>query len=260
MSRAGRSPPSLVERTVDLLGRAILKGDYPPGTTLPFEADLALRLGVGRNVVREAIKVLGAKRLIRTGRRIGSTVLPKTAWSYFDDDVIAWSLAHEDLRDELIDELNGMRVIVEPEVAALAATAATTTEILRLYEAYEQMERHAADRVEAVEADIEYHRRLFEACHNKLLASLMRNVIVVLRANFALALEVDDAVLRYRYLGEHRTVADAIRARDPQAARGAMQELLQNNRRNILDMRQLARQRCTSPRRPAEDSPSSTRG
>ncbi len=239
MPKAERSPPSLVDRTADVLGRAILKGDYPPGTTLPFGADLSARLGVGRNVVREAIKVLGAKRPVRTGRRVGSTVLPRTEWSYFDHDVIAWSLAHEELRDEL----NGLRVIIEPEVAALAATAATTTEILRLHEAYELMERHAADRVEAVEADIEYHRRLFEASHNKLLASLMRNVIVVLRANFALALEVDDAVLRYRYLGEHRVVADAIRARDPQAARRAMQELLQNNRRNILDMRQLARRR-----------------
>jgi len=243
MSRVERSPPSLVERTVDLLGRAILQGDHPPGTTLPFEADLAAHFGVGRNVVREAIKVLGAKRLIRTGRRIGSTVLPKAEWSYFDPDVIAWSLAHAALRDELIDELNDLRLIIEPEVAALAATSATTTEILRLHEAYELMERNAADRVEAVEADIEYHRRLFEACHNKLLASLMRNVIVVLRANFALALEVDDAVSRYRYLGEHRTVADAVRARDPQAARGAMQELLRNNRRDILAMRELARRR-----------------
>lgn len=105
------------------------------------------------------------------------------------------------------------------------------------------MERRAEDRDEAVEADIEYHRRLFEACHNKLLASLMRNVIVVLRANFALALEVDDAVSRYRYLGEHRAVADAVRARDPEAARAAMRELLRNNRRDILATRELARRR-----------------
>lgn len=251
MSRPGSTPeraepdeaPSLVDRVVEALGQAILRGDHPPGTVLPFESETAATLGVGRNVVREAIKVLAAKRLIRTGRRVGSTVLPKTEWSYLDHDVIRWSLAQEDSRDELIDELNDLRIIVEPEVAALAATSASTTEILRLFEAYEEMERHAADRVRAVEADIEYHRRLFDACHNKLLASLMRTVIVVLRTNFALALEVDDATIRFRYLGEHRVVADAIRDRDPEGARAAMRELLQNNRKNIEDMRQLRRRR-----------------
>ncbi|WP_421726529.1 FadR/GntR family transcriptional regulator [Bauldia sp.] len=239
-------PPSLVGQTVDRLGEAIVGGTYQPGTVLPPEAELARVFGVSRNVVREAVKVLAANGLVRVSRGSGTTVEPAADWNYFDQSVIGWMLAHEDQRDQLVDELSTLRFIIEPEVAALAAEFATTTEILRLFEAFEAMERHLHEPQKAVEADILFHRRLFEAAHNRLLMGMLRTVVAVLRANFALAIKADYAIIEF--LEEHRVVAEAINRREPDAARAAMQVLLSNNKKNLTAMRrEVAKQPPVKP-------------
>jgi DNA-binding FadR family transcriptional regulator len=236
---------TLVDGAVDTIGRTIIAGTYPPGETLPVENELAASLGVGRNVVREAVKILSGKNLLRTVRRRGMTVLPKQEWNLLDVDVIAWSLEREDLRDELLDELTVLRLMVEPEVAALAATAATTTEVLRLFEAVERMELHASgEKAEAVEADVFFHRRMFEAAHNAMLLGLMRPVFALLRANFESAIERDAG--QHYYVEEHRRVADAVQRRDPAGAREAMRQLLQNNARHIDETRAVRKSRLTA--------------
>ena len=225
---------TLVDEAVQTVGRAIVWGEHSPDETLPVEAEIAAELGVGRNVVREAIKILSVKGLVRAGRGTGMVVLPRGEWNYLDPDVIQWNLDHPELRDELIDELSALRAIIEPQVAALAANAATTVEVLRLFEAYELM-ANAPDKFAGIEADVLFHRRLFEACHNKMMLSLMRTVFVVLRANFDLAIEVD--FVSSRYPDDHKLVAEAIHDRDPERARAIMTALLDKNIENLAKMR-----------------------
>src|SRR6202166_5359930 len=63
---------SVVERLVSALGRDIAGGVWKPDETLPTEPEIAHRLGAGRNAVREAVKILAAKGLLRTERRAGT--------------------------------------------------------------------------------------------------------------------------------------------------------------------------------------------
>jgi DNA-binding FadR family transcriptional regulator len=77
----GRPARSLVAQALNTLGRAIARGDHQPGANLPTEPELALSLGVGRNVVREAVKILTSKQMLKTERRAGTTVLPRTSSS-----------------------------------------------------------------------------------------------------------------------------------------------------------------------------------
>ena len=226
----------LVERTIDALGRNIVHGVHAPNSAFPTEGELARQTGVGRNVVREATKVLTSMGLLRITQGSGTTVLPQDNWNYLDRRVIQWAVESDELRDGLIDELSTLRYIVEPEVAAIAARHATTTEILRLFEAYEEMERNKNVPERAVEVDILYHRHLFAAAHNKFLSTLLRTVVAVLRANFALAIRVELEVIEF--LDEHRLVAEAINDRDPDRARSCMQTLLLNNQRHLTEMRQ----------------------
>lgn len=226
---------SLVAHALNTLGRAIVRGDHQPGTNLPTEPELALSLGVGRNVVREAVKVLTSKQMLKTERRAGTTILPTGTWNHLDQDVIQWSLADPAKRNELIDELTALRFIIEPEVAAMAARNATTSEALRLAEAYEDMQANAHDEAEAISADILFHERLFEACHNQLLHSLVRTVVVVLRANFELSIKDGKGFIRN--LEEHGQVADAVHRHDPEAARAAMLRILTTNAKGIELMR-----------------------
>lgn len=225
---------SQTQRAVRTLGAAIVGGQHPPGATLPTEADMCRQLGVGRNILREAVKVLAGKGLVRTQRRAGTTVLPRARWNLLDADVLAWTLAEPELRDEMLAEVTLLRMMIEPEIAALAARVATTTEMLRLAESYEAMERFRFDAERAIEADIAFHERMFEASHHQLAGSLLRAFVVLLRANFALAIRADQGFIRS--LDEHRLVSDAVQRRDPEAARRAMRQLLSNNEADLALM------------------------
>lgn len=209
-----------------------------------------MRYAVGRNVMREAIKILAEKRLLHTERRAGTAVLPESDWNFLDHEVIAWTLEDAEACDRIVDELGALRAIVEPEVAALAARSATAAQVLRLLEAVERMEEASTEST-TIDADIAFHERLFEATQNRLLFSLMRTVEAVLHANFELAIRVKQNLPQF--LAEHRALAEAIRLRDAERARSIMRDLLANNARHLASMRLLnAKLADTSHRQPNE--------
>jgi len=236
--RPRRRAGSTLQRTVEAIGRAIVHSLYEPGSILPVEETLAARYAVGRNVMREAIKILAEKRLLRTERRAGTAVLPESEWNFLDHEVIGWTLEDAKSRDRIVDELSALRAIVEPEVAALAARSASAAQALRLFEAVERMEGASTESA-TIEADIAFHERLFEATQNRLLFSLMRTVEAVLHANFELSLRVKHDIPQF--LAEHRALAEAVRLRDPEQAHAIMRDLLANNARHLASMRSLDR-------------------
>ena len=218
---------SRVEYLMTVIGERIVGNVYQPQNTLPTEQELCDELKVGRNAVREAVKMLAGKGFLRTDRRAGTTILASSEWRMLDSEVLSWVLRHPAARDELLGNLTQLRRIIEPEVAALAAEHATTTETLRIFEAFENMERHARDRARAIEADVYFHRQLFAAAHNPLIASLSQSFAVLLRANFEISIERKDGYIRN--LNAHKLIAEAIHKRDPEAARAEMLKLLTNN-------------------------------
>lgn len=226
-----------MERTAREIGSRIVAGDYPQGQPLPFEESIATELGVGRNIVREAIKALAAKGLLKTVRRAGTTVQVKANWNLLDPDVLDWTVNNARNRDALIAELTQLRRILEPEVAALAAQFASRTDSLRLFEAYEAMQQHVNDPVLAIAADILFHERLFEATHNQLIQSLVKAFDVLLRSIFAYSIKSDGGYIRN--LKEHLVVAEAVHAKDPDAARAAMRKLLSRNESDLVAMKVL---------------------
>lgn len=228
--------PSRVAELVSTLGRRIVRGDFDETGALPIEQELCAAYATGRNVVREAIKVLMAKGFVRTGRRAGTLVQPRTMWSLLDPQVLEWGLHDPTSRSRLLSDLTTLRSIIEPEIAALAATHATTVETLRLFEAYEHMELHARDPSLAIEADIGFHQRLAEAAHNQLLLSVWQSFAVLLRTNFEISIAAENGFIRN--LEEHRAVADAVHKRDIDGARKAMRHLLANNEDDLRKMLQ----------------------
>lgn len=210
---------------------AITSGEYGPERPLPVEAEIMERFGVSRNVVREAVKTLVGKGMLRTVRRAGTFVEPKDRWNLLDAEVLAWTMTSAAARRRLLPQLSQLRAIIEPEVAALAAASASTTEALRLQEAYDEMERHAKDPQRAIDFDILFHRRLFEAAHNDLLRSLLPAFVTLLRANFEVSIGSANGFIRNLKL--HQQVADAVRLGQPEAARCAMHLLLSNNERDL---------------------------
>src|SRR5690606_20537985 len=86
----GALPTGAAKVTVDLLGRRIASDVYLPGEIMPTEAELAESLNVSRATIRDAVKVLSGKGLVRTARRYGTRVRPVEEWNLLDADVVSW--------------------------------------------------------------------------------------------------------------------------------------------------------------------------
>lgn len=222
---------------VEHIGRLIVSGTLSEGETLDLNA-LESRFDASRTGLREALRVLATKGLLKARQRRGTYVLPVGEWSRLDPDVLRWRLGTADL-PAVNAELDEVRSIVEPAAAALAAQRATTASIALLEAALDALASAGDDAGEVTRADLAFHRALLDATGNSLLSAME----VVLKAG----LEARDHMVHESHhdfekpAESHRPVVDAIRAGDPAAAHAAMAGLLEIARSDAaraLDARQ----------------------
>src|ERR1044072_417766 len=136
LKKAARSGGELLHHSLaQEIGAKILRGDFAPGALLPNEAEWCNVYGVSRTAVREAIKMLAAKGLIVSRPKIGSRVRPRASWNLLDRDVLAWYWAASD-QHRFLANVQEMREMLEPEVAALAALNHTAPQLTQIDTAY----------------------------------------------------------------------------------------------------------------------------
>ena len=209
--------------TLDLLGEAIVAGQYAAGAVLPSEPLLGEELGVSRTVVREAVKSLVAKGLLRTGPKVGTRVQPAEAWNWFDPDLVAWQSKAGLTRDFLRD-LHELRVVVEPAGVRLAALRATAPDIAEIEAAFAGMTRAVEHGGDYVTPDLRFHQGLLRASHNRMMMQMSKALGAVLRVSFERStLKPERAG---KSLPQHRAVLDAVIARDPKRAERAILVLI----------------------------------
>jgi len=215
---------TLQSQVVDQLGIAIVGGEFPPEATLPIDAALQERFGVSRTVLREALKALAAKNLITSRARIGTVVLPRREWSLFDPDVLAW---HFETGPDIafLRSLAEIRMGLELQSVALAAERRSEAQVAQMLACVEGMAA-AADTAEFARCDLEFHRAVAEASSNPFMASITGLVDLVLATAFTISSPVADSAAREVTVGHHRRVAQAIGARDAEAARDAMRTVI----------------------------------
>jgi DNA-binding FadR family transcriptional regulator len=220
---------NLHSQVVNQLGQLIVSGKLAPGEGLPREDILAEKLNVSRTALREAMKVLVAKGLIESRQRTGARVREAVHWRQLDQDVLAWRCASMPTAD-FVDKLVEMRELIEPGAAAAAAKRRTTAQLAALKEAYEAMA--AAEDLDAwAEADLTFHETMLQATNNELMVSLFTVIETALAQYFLLS--ASKAVDFKAALPQHALVLDAIRRKQPDAAREAMREMVDASRRNI---------------------------
>lgn len=219
-----RLKPRRINTVLTTLGREIAQGIIPAGATLPPEYDLESRLGVGRGVVREAIKTLSGKGLVSVQPRHGTRVLPRSDWSLLDRDVLNWLVGQENPDRELLLAIQEVRSIIEPAAAALAAVRATDDDLLRINAALAAME--ASDsQASATAADKAFHLAILDATHNPVLQGFRGAIDTILSAVFVVAVDSVDGWFDGN-LPNHGVIARAIKERDVTKARQAMEQVL----------------------------------
>lgn len=206
------------------LGPAIASGEIPEGTVLRGE-ELETRYGVSRTVVREAIRVLEAMRMVASRRRVGTTVQPRAAWDVFDPLVIRWRLAGAD-RAAQLRSLGGLRVAVEPVAAAMAAGQATEDQCRELSALAVELTvtARSGDLATFLRHDIAFHALLLRASGNEMFGHLADAVGAVLtgRTEHKLMPHHPEPYA----VALHREVAEAVCAQDPAGAERAMRAIV----------------------------------
>jgi GntR family transcriptional repressor for pyruvate dehydrogenase complex len=211
----------LYEQIVQQVEDAILKGQLKPGDQLPAERDLAHSFGVSRTAVREAVKTLREKGLVEAYSGRGTFVTNGTSHS------IRQSL---DLMIR-INPLEGsanlaeLRLVLEPEIAALAAARIEEQLLSTMREAVEEMDRSLRDPDAYVEADLDFHLALAEAAGNPLILSLLDSIVGLLREQRSRIFNVDGGPERGQF--HHKRILAAVEQGNPEAAREAMRAHLQ---------------------------------
>jgi DNA-binding FadR family transcriptional regulator len=207
---------------------------------LPREAELAAQFFVSRQAVREGLKVLAAKGLVYSRRRVGTAVLPRSSWNLLDPDVLAWH-APDRLPADFLRQLVELRRVIEPAAAEMAAMRGGDENVAAIGAALTQMHRTAEDPPAFIRADLDFHIAIFVASGNVLFDRLGRICEPALGASFAAHLASHDATALYaNTLPHHDAIYAAIRDRDPLSARRQMDALLADAAREIDSPGQVA--------------------
>jgi GntR family galactonate operon transcriptional repressor len=212
------------------IGVRILSGEYQPGDPLPTEDALSGELAASRTVLREAVKVLAAKRLVESRPKTGTRVRPRNEWNLLDPDVLAWQIeAGPDYH--FLEQALEVRRLIEPQAVRLAAERATDEQIAALEQAHLEM-KAAGESLDAfMEPDLRFHTLVLEACHNELLEHMAGILTSVLRTLFSYSARPPGAFPRAAR--RHGAIVKAIRAHDPDAAEAALMRLIADTATNI---------------------------
>src|SRR6478736_3502338 len=167
-SAGKRIKPGRIQAVLTTLGREIAQGVIATGAALPPEPELEQRFGVGRGVIREAIKILAGKGLVSVRPRHGTHVLPRRDWTLLDRDVLGWLVGTDEPDRDLLLAIQEVRMIIEPAAAAMAAERSTKEDRARIEAALVAMET-SHDQASAIAADKAFHLAILDATHNPVL-------------------------------------------------------------------------------------------
>jgi DNA-binding FadR family transcriptional regulator len=212
--------PAVIARNI---GLQIVSGQSQPGDVLHGEIETSDRLQVSRAAYREAVRILAAKGLVKTARKVGTRVTPREEWHLLDPDVLGWIFEFEP-DDQTLASLFELRRMVEPEAAAMAATRRNDEDLRAMASALQGMARHGLQSKAGRMADQAFHAALLRATKNAFVASLTASVgAAVTWTTFYKGTHTRQ--LRDS-LPDHQHVYDAVARRDARSARVAMAELV----------------------------------
>src|SRR5580700_12240784 len=159
----------LYEQIVQQIQHSILQGTLKPGDQLPSERELAVKFGVSRTAVREAVKTLREKGLVEPFSGRGTFVTNGTSQAIRQSLDLMIRINQQEGSAHLAE----LRLVLEPEIAGLAASRIDGQLLGTMRETLAIMERNLQDREAYIEADLDFHLALAEAAGNPLILSLL---------------------------------------------------------------------------------------
>lgn len=224
MTKPSRGP-NLSVQVADQLRERICGGTWPVGTRIPTEHDLAQRLGIGRNSVREAVRSLVHAGLLEARAGDGTYVRSTSELA---------EVIRRRVDPSQLGELFEIRGALETLAARGAAERADPAANARIRRALERTEEAPSDEA-FVSADADFHQAIADASGNALLADILRDLDGVASSMRALPSEVSLRALFVENPSlstDHYALLEAIERGDPELARARAADLLAHARRH----------------------------
>ncbi len=212
-------------RIEDELMKYILQEPIKPGQKIPNEFELAEKFGVGRSTIREAVKGLVSRGILEVRRGAGTYVINTNT---IEDDPLGLSKIED--KYKLALDLFEVRLMIEPEIAALASENATEAEMKRLKQLCDETEQLYRGGHNHVSKDIEFHTCIARCSKNQVVETL---IPVINTAVYTFA-NLTHRLLKEETIETHRAITDAILKRDSVGARCAMTMHMTYNRQTII--------------------------
>ena len=204
---------SLTAQVFHTLEQAILDGSFSPGESLT-ELRLSSELGVSRTPIREALRQLELEGLVRNIPNKGAIVIGISA------------------KD--IEDIYDIRISIEGLAARWAAQNATDEEIDEMRALVELQEYYVSrrDPFQVRQLDSAFHSRMYDSCRSRTL----RHTLLLLHNYIRKAreLSVRSEGRAAASVSEHRSIYEAIAARDSAAAETAAQEHIRRAKENVM--------------------------
>lgn len=174
--------PSVVQQVIDSLTEAMIQKELRPGDKIPTENELSESLGVARNSVREAIKILVFLGVLEIRRPEGTFVCNGFSESMINPMIYGIILNQGDSYDSLME----LREMTEAGVLRLAMEKQTKEDMEGLSRALAQMKeaffREPQDLQASFEADNRFHDTIMEMGRN-VMVSKINNIVRILTEN-----------------------------------------------------------------------------
>ncbi|MFC4455965.1 FadR/GntR family transcriptional regulator [Deinococcus sonorensis] len=221
----------LYTRVSAQIARMIREGEYAPGQQLPSERDLSVQLGVSRPTIREAIIALEVAGLVEV--RVGAGLFVR-------HHPVGSDAPTADARHTPA-EIQQARLLIEPELAALAATRLSAEALARLQQNVRDLRATVGRGEWNHRLDREFHEEIAAQCGNQALADIVRTLWT--ERTQSLPPSLDDRLsalpqLRSQCLSDHQRIVEALQSQDASAAKRAMRAHLNVGLRELTGTRQ----------------------
>lgn len=217
--------PQIEEELMDY----ILHEPVGIGEKIPNEYELAQRFGVGRSTIREAVKSLTTKGILEVRRGSGTYVVSTRS---VEND----PLGLEKFTDKykLALELFEVRLMLEPEIAALASEYASPEQKKELKRLCDQTEELYLAGKDHTKTDVEFHTCIARCSGNRVVEQLLP----IIQTAVATFVNLTHRKLMEETIQTHRAVQEAIDKGDSVGARCAMVMHLTYNRQMLIRMKE----------------------
>tara|TARA_B100000676_G_C17928001_1_gene759222 strand:- start:133 stop:816 length:684 start_codon:yes stop_codon:yes gene_type:complete len=208
------------------------------GSKLPNENLLAKQYGVSRSSLREALKILKSKGVIKSKQRLGTVIDKYENINFFDKDILSWSQGTSYFKNSRKYFLQ-IRMMFEPEISFMCAKNINKKNKNEFEKIFDNLRQSviSKDYNNIILNDLAFHQKIIMNCGNPILFPLHEFINHILKANFTSNQQLQKNYFKgweKKYLKQHEDLKNFIVNNNPIKAKNKMISIISENKKSSL--------------------------